>query len=277
MGRWFVLAFFGLCGCASGSPDVNPFASSGGASAAGGGTGSTPEAISTGGVQAARFELAWEDPFDTVDLTRWQLMTHSWDGNLAQFGDNATVNDGVLNLALTPTDDPDKPYRGVEMRSRETLTYGKVEASMRFAAGSAVVSSLVLIYTPWPPDDWNELDIEFLGKDTDRVQFNHMVNIPPADPATGHVQFPELVTLDFNPADDFHTYAIEWVPGEARFLVDGAVLHTATEEMARMVLPQNILLTIWASDSSAWAGPLDETTAPTSATYDWIRVYRYVE
>src|SRR5690606_7584226 len=138
------------------------------------------------------------------------------------------------------------------------------------------VSSLVLIYTPWPPDDWNELDIEFLGKNHDRIQFNHMVNIPPADPATGHSQFPQLVTLDFDPSAEFHTYAIEWVPGEARFYIDDVLLHTATKEMARMVLPQNILLTIWASGAPGWAGAVDATTAPTSADYDWIRVYRYV-
>ena len=227
---------------------------------------------------SAAFELAWQDDFDSVDLVRWQLMTHSWDGNVSQFtASNATTDAGILSLALTsePTD-ASKPFRGVEMRSRNTLTYGKVEASVRFAAGSGVVSSLVLLYTPWPPPDWNELDIEFLGMNTDRIQFNHMINIPPADPATGHLQYPAMVTLDMNPSEDFHTYAIEWVPGEARFSIDGLVLHTATEEMARMVLPQNILLTIWASSSAGWAGPIDDTTAPTSVDYDWIKVYDYV-
>jgi beta-glucanase (GH16 family) len=65
------------------------------------------------------------------------------------------------------------------------------------------------------------------------------------------------------------------VPGSATFLVDGNVMHVATEEMDRMTLPQNILLTIWASDAADWAGPVDTTTVPTSAEYDWIRVYRY--
>ncbi len=261
--------------------EVTGGAASGGLASAGtagsqvssGGSGDGGSAGAAGG----DFELAWEDPFDNLDLARWELMTHSWDGNLAQFtAENATVAGGRLRLSLTAANDATKPYRGVEMRSRETLTYGKVEVSTRFAAGSAVVSSLVLIYTPWPPDDWNELDIEFLGKNTDRVQFNHMINIPPADPETSHLQFPQLVTLPFNPAADFHTFAIEWVPGQARFVVDGALLHTATEEMARMVRPQNILLTIWASAAADWAGPVDSTTAPTSAEYDWIRVYRYV-
>ncbi|WP_437728326.1 family 16 glycosylhydrolase [Sorangium sp. So ce861] len=259
----------GTGGAGSGATSGATAGGTGGAAGGGAGAG--------GGAVDGSFELAWEDQFDTVDLTRWQLMTHSWDGNLAQFtGENAAVSDGILHLSLTAANDTSKPFRGVEMRSRETLTYGKIEASARFAQGSAVVSSLVLIYTPWPPDDWNELDIEFLGKNTDRVQFNHMVNIPPADPATGHLQFPELVTLDFNPAAGFHDYAIEWVPGEARFYVDGALMHTATEEMARMVLPQNILLTIWASGSPGWAGPVDSSTAPTRAEYDWLRVYRYV-
>jgi endo-1,3-1,4-beta-glycanase ExoK len=223
------------------------------------------------------FELAWQDQFDTVDTSRWSLMTHSWDGNLAQFSTtNAEVADGILKLNLTPAPEgAAKPYSGVEYRSKDTLEFGKVEARIRFAKGSAVVSSLVLIYTPWPPDDWNELDIEFLGKNTDRVQFNHMINIPPADPIAGHKQYPKLVNLSFDPAASFHDYAIEWVPGRARFSVDGQVLHETTEEMQRMVLPQNILLTIWASGSAGWAGPVDETTSPTSAEYDWIKVYSY--
>jgi endo-1,3-1,4-beta-glycanase ExoK len=224
------------------------------------------------------FELLWTDDFDTIDTSKWQLMTHTWDGNLALFtGANASVSDGILSLALTETpDDTEKPFRGVEMRSIDTLTYGKLEASIRFSPGSAVVSSLVLIYTPWPPDDWNEIDIEFLGKNTQDIQFNHMVNIPPADPETGHIQFPHLAALDFDATEDFHTYTIEWVPEEVRFFVDGTLMYTATEEVSYLTLPQNILMTIWASDAPGWAGPVDDTTSPTSVTYDWIKVYRYI-
>ena len=277
---FLLLAALGPLACdSSPSSDALPGPGGSAATAVGGAAAGGGSSAGGAGGLSGRFELAWQDDFDSVDLDRWQLMTHSWDGNLAQFtGSNATTDAGILSLALTsePTDTT-KPYRGVEMRSRDTLTYGRVEASVRFAPGSAVVSSLVLLYTPWPPPDWNELDIEFLGMNSDRIQFNHMINIPPADPATGHLQYPAMVTLDMNPSEDFHTYAIEWTPGEARFSIDGVVLHTATEEMARMVLPQNILLTIWASSSAGWAGPIDETTAPTSADYDWIKVYAYVD
>jgi beta-glucanase (GH16 family) len=204
-------------------------------------------------------------------------MTHTL--GLAQFtGDNASVSNGVVSLALTASASGSAmPYQGVEMRSRSTLTYGKIESSIRFASGSGVISSLVLIYTPWPPDDWNEIDIEFLGKSQNQVQFNTMINIPPAEPTTGHLQYPHVQALGYNATAEFHTYAMEWVPGEVRFLIDGALLHTATEEMSRMVLPQNILLTIWASEAADWAGPVDGSTVPTTVEYDWIRVCNYAE
>jgi endo-1,3-1,4-beta-glycanase ExoK len=227
-------------------------------------------------VSPESFQLLWEDPFDTLDTKRWSAQTHSWDGNLAQFSrDNVAVVDGRLQLGLTRSGRTEKPFDGVEYRSIDAITYGKVEASMRFAKGSGVVSSLVLIYTPWPPDDWNELDIECLGNTKGEVQFNHMINIPPADPVSQHRQFPKKIDMGFDPTAAFHTYTIEWLPNYVRFLVDGVVVHQPTQEISRLVLPQNILLTIWASGAPSWAGPINDATAPTLAEVDWLRVYSY--
>lgn len=231
----------------------------------------------------AEFELFWQDDFDTFDSSRWQLMSHSWDTNAAQFStQNVSVGDGIAALRLTAEPaDTVKPFRGVEMRSIDTLTYGKIEARIRLATGSGVVSSLVLIYTPWPADDWNELDIEYLGRYPDRVQFNSMVytgppTTPPVAQSVAPTQFPQLAPLGFDPSADFHVYAMEWTPTEARFSVDGQILHRWDAEIERLKLPMNILLTIWASSAAEWAGPIDGTTAPASAEYDWLKVYRWV-
>jgi beta-glucanase (GH16 family) len=246
----------------------------------GGGTGAKPDSGSTGG---GSFQLAWQDDFDAFDSTRWALQTHTWDGNLAQFSTaNTTFANGIASLLLTPEPtDTAKPFRGVEMRSRDTVTYGKVESRIRFAKGSGVVSSLVLIYTPWPADDWNELDIETLGRYTDRTQLNVMIytgppTTPPVTQAVTPTQFPQLTALPFDPSADFHDYAIEWTPAEARFVVDGVVKRTWSDQIDRLKLPQNILLTIWASSAADWAGPIQPDSAPTSADYDWIRVYDWV-
>jgi endo-1,3-1,4-beta-glycanase ExoK len=229
------------------------------------------------------FQLAWQDDFDAFDAARWQLMTHTWDGNLAQFSTaNTRFADGIASLLLTPEPtDTAKPFRGVEMRSRDTLTYGKVESRVRFAKGSGVVSSLVLIYTPWPADDWNELDVEYLGRYTDRVQSNVQVytgppKTPPVTTSVTPAQYTESLTSSFDPSADFHVYTMEWTPAEVRFLVDGELQRSWSTRIDLLKLPQNILLTIWASSAAGWAGPIEADSAPTQADYDWIHVYRWV-
>lgn len=228
------------------------------------------------------FVLAWQDDFDQFDTSLWALQTHSWDGNLAQFStSNATVADGKVTIQLTPeATDTTKPFRGVEMRSTKTLTYGKVEARVRFAKGSGVVSSLVTIYTPWPADDWNEIDFEHLGKAPTKLQTSCQVYTGPVTqkPVTTSVtpsRFEQLQDLGFDSEADFHIYSAEWTPENVKFIIDGQVIRTWNDEAARMKLTQNILFTIWASNSASWAGPVNETTAPTTAEMDWIKVYDY--
>lgn len=268
------LAAIAVAGCAASPPETGATD----AATAGADAGSGADRVPVTGT----FEMAWEDNFDSFDSARWQLMTHSWDGNLAQFSTtNTKFENGIASLQLTnePTDTA-KPFRGVEMRSRDTLTYGKIEARAKFAKGSGVVSALVLIYTPWPADDWNELDVEYLGRYTDRLQDNAQVytGTPTVKPVTQSVsptQFPMIVDGLADPSADFHVYGIEWTPNDARFTIDGVVKYTWSSRIERMKLPQNILLTIWASASAGWAGPIQADTAPTAAAYDWIRVYNW--
>ncbi len=231
------------------------------------------------------FTLLFRDEFDTLDSSRWQLMTHSWAGNLAVFSaQSATVTDGLLKLTLldapegTMSDGGEKQFLGAEVRSRDTLTYGRVRARVRFASGSAVVSSLVTIYTPWPADNWNELDIETLGQDPNHVQFNAMVytgDLPASTTPVSPTQDPLLVDVGFDVSADFHEYLIEWTPDGARFFIDDVLQRTWTERIDLMNLPQNVLLTIWASGSPGWAGPVTDDTVGATATYDWIELYEY--
>src|SRR5215831_12289729 len=49
------------------------------------------------------FVLSWQDDFDTLDPSAWQLQTFTFGGNLAQFStENASVANGVLTMKLTP-------------------------------------------------------------------------------------------------------------------------------------------------------------------------------
>jgi beta-glucanase (GH16 family) len=53
------------------------------------------------------FKLKWTDDFNQLDLSRWQLATHTFDSNECVFTpDNAVVEAGLLKLKLTkPLDD----------------------------------------------------------------------------------------------------------------------------------------------------------------------------
>ena len=238
-----------------------------------------------GGTTTGTFQLAWEDNFDAFDATRWALQTHSWDSNLAQFSTtNTTFANGIASLTLTPEPtDTVKPFRGVEMRSRDTLTYGKVESRIRFAKGSGVVSSLVLIYTPWPADDWNELDIEVLGRYSDRAADERHGLHRPADDAAGRaVGDADAVSRSwrrstFDPSADFHDYTIEWTPTEARFTIDGELKRTwSTHDRPAEAAPEHPADDLGVVRRRAGRARSTPTTAPTSADYDWIRVYNWV-
>jgi len=173
-----------------------------------------------------------------------------------------------------------KQFLGAEVRSRDTLTYGRVKARIKFASGSAVISSLVTIYTPWPADNWNEFDVECLGAPPVTLQYNSQVYAgPPTTPPVTTPVSPTpdvfLDTLAFDPTADFHVYTVEWTPDSAKYLIDDEVRLTWTRNIALMNLPQNVLLTIWASSASSWAGPVTDATSQAAATFDWVELYRY--
>jgi beta-glucanase (GH16 family) len=265
-------------------------ANAGTGAAAAGASGGTPSGGGTNGGAAAAtgsFALLFRDEFDTFDAARWQVMTHSWEGNLSLFSTQAAaVEAGQLVISSTPApegtvDDSGaaKRFLGAEVRSFDTLTYGRVRARIKFASGSAVISSLVTIYTPWPADDWNELDIECLGQ-AGKVQLNAMVYMgqPTTPPVTTSVKptaFPTMATLDFDPSADFHDYEIEWTPQGARFSIDDVEVRRWSEHIDLMKLPQNVLMTIWASGSVSWAGAVTDATGTAKAYYDWIELYTY--
>ncbi|HEY2410068.1 MAG TPA: glycoside hydrolase family 16 protein [Polyangiaceae bacterium] len=234
-----------------------------------------------GGAGGDSFVLSWQDDFNTLDLSAWQLQTFTYDGNQAQFStQNASVSNGVLTISLSAAPNGSaKPYLGVEMRSVKTLTYGKVSARMRFATGSGVVSGLVLFYTPFPNCDWNEIDIEHLGNSSNTSQLNAMVYTGTPNPnctvSVTPTQDPLVTNLGFNAETGFHLYDVEWTPAGVKYFADGLLLRNWTANVARLKLPETILLTIWASSAASWAGPLTASSAPASADVDWIKVYSY--
>lgn len=177
---------------------------------------------------------------------------------------NVTFNDGRMQLIidndLTPS--VDIPYAGGEFRSREFYGYGRYEVSMKPIKNDGVVSSFFTYTGPSDNNPWDEIDIEFLGKDTTIVQFNYFTN------SQGNHEF--IHDLGFDAAEDFHTYAFEWHEDKIVWFVDGVEVYSATENIP--VTESKIMMNAWCGEGvDGWLNAFDDTNIPLTAEYEWVR------
>jgi beta-glucanase (GH16 family) len=114
-----------------------------------------------------------------------------------------------------------------------------------------------------------EIDIEFLGKDTTRMLVNIFYNPGPEGTKLeyGYRGTPTLIDLGFDAADDFHTYEIDWQPDAIRWLVDGEVAYERVAWNPTPIpdQPLQFNLNLWHSRSKDFAGSLAAAQLPASA------------
>ena len=175
--------------------------------------------------------------------------------NCAFYRDHAVIADGKLTISLTKEGDR---YVGAEYRSNERFSYGFYSVCMKAAKCPGVISSF-FTYTGFP---WDEIDIEFLGDDTTKVQFNYYTS------GIGHHEY--IYYLGFDASEDFHEYAFDWQKDSITWYVDGRAVYKATKNIPST--PGQIMMNIWnvADSNAGWAGKFDESYLPVVAEYKWI-------
>lgn len=175
--------------------------------------------------------------------------------NCAFSRENAVIADGLLTLTLNQSGDR---YVSAEYRTWSTYSYGFYSVRMKAAKCSGVISSF-FTYTGWP---WDEIDIEFLGNDTTKVQFNYYTN------GIGGHEY--VYDLGFDAAEDFHEYGFEWREDAIIWYVDGKIVYAATENIPST--PGNIMVNLWnlQDDKTDWAGKFDPSGLPVTAQYEWF-------
>ncbi|WP_295127910.1 glycoside hydrolase family 16 protein [Ruminococcus sp.] len=172
---------------------------------------------------------------------------------------NVAFEDEVMKLSIDSII-PDE-YNAAEYRSNDFYGYGLYEVSMKPIKNVGVVSSFFTYTGPSDSNPWDEIDIEFLGKDTTIVQFNYFTN------GTGNHEF--VYDLGFDAAEDFHTYGFEWAEDHITWYVDGEAVHTAEENLP--VTPSKIMMNTWNGKGvDGWLGKYDGTT-PLTAEYKFVR------
>ena len=176
----------------------------------------------------------------------------------------------LVLLVLSSSSLMAEPYRGAEYRTIESYRYGRFEVRMQAAGASGVVSSLFTYHELGAGglSEWNEIDIEFLGNNTNGVQFNTITS-----GQVGHVHF---INLPYDAATEFHDYAFEWTPAHVAWFVDGVeVYRQYGAHIIQLNRYQKMMMNIWQPEYVDWVGPFSEDDLPVYAYYDWARHYAW--
>jgi Beta-glucanase/Beta-glucan synthetase len=203
------------------------------------------------------------DGFDSYDSSSWSKSDGWTNGGMFNCGwkaDHITYANGIMTLKLDHTSSSGKPYSSGEIRTINTYSYGYYQARMKPAKNIGVVSSFFTYTGPAFGTIWDEIDIEFLGKDTTHVQFNYFKN-----GVGGHEK---LYYLGFDASSAYHTYAFNWQPSYIAWLVDGVEVYRATTNIP--TTPGHIYINLWPGITvDSWLGAYNGVT-PLYAYYDWV-------
>ncbi len=189
---------------------------------------------------------------DGPNPARWHRSDHPgtvpfWANDTS--AENADASVDGLKLSIT-----DKTRRGGrhdwltgEISSKSKFGYGRYEVVMKPAKGAGLVSAFFTYTGPYFGEPHDEIDIEFLGKDTRRVELNMFKD--------GVAGASKTVRLPFDASEDFHLYAIEWRPDRVAWFVDGELIHETEPGAGGIpVTPGKITMNLWTGNLYGWHG-----------------------
>lgn len=164
-----------------------------------------------------------------------------WQKAQAVFGDG-------LTLALAPRTNGLNRFAGASVRRETPTRYGRYEAVIRPARGPGVVTGFFTYTGPHYGTRHDEIDIEFLGRDTTVMNIAWFVDGRMTD---------LRVPLGFDAADRPRRYAFEWWPDRLRWFAGDRMIHEhLATNGAIPTVPGRLFANIWAADPSlaGWAG-----------------------
>ncbi len=207
----------------------------------------------------------FESNFSSFDSNLWEKA--NWANgsvfNCVWSPSQVTFSNGKMILGLDMASGSEYPYQGGEYRTTSNFGYGHYEVKMKPAKNTGIVSSFFTYTGPTDGDPWDEIDIEFLGKDTTKVQFNWYTN------GVGNHEY--FHNLGFDASQSFHTYGFEWRQNYIDFYVDGKKVYRGTNNIP--VTPGKIMMNLWPGIGvNEWLGSYDGKT-PLKAEYEYVKYY----
>lgn len=215
--------------------------------------------------------------FESDGWTNGNPFNTQWTAN------NVAYENGVAKLTISDnpsgSEETFTEYYGGEMRTYQYFGYGDYEVSMKPAKKAGTASTFFTCtgnYDTNPntgkPNPWDEIDIEFLGQDTTKVQFNYYVN--------GKGGHEYMYDLGFDASEDFHKYGFRWTEDYITWFVDGKPVYRvdATESSPMPSTAGRVLMNYWCGASAAenWMGKYSDP-GEEGPEYQWVKTSAKVD
>jgi beta-glucanase (GH16 family) len=233
------------------------------------------------------WELVWHDEFDgdVIDRSNWtfDIGAGGWGNGEAQYytdrPENAYIEDGMLVIEARQERFEDSYYTSARLKSEglQEFQYGRLEARLRVPAGRGLWPAFWMLGSNfrtvgWP--DSGEIDImEYIGREPDLIFGT--IHGPGYSGALGLSKWNRQ---DFNIADDFHTYAIEWDENQITWFFDDEAYSTYTrEDVGDRDWPfdQPFFFILNLALGGQLPGPIGlDTEFPARYLVDYVRVYQ---
>lgn len=184
--------------------------------------------------------------------------------------DNVSYEGDKLSLVISKRPEEDKTadsvagYYAGEVRSSHFYGYGDFKVRMKPSKIAGTASTFFTCtgnYDKWYDEDGtvarmnphDEIDIEFLGKDTTHVQFNYFAN--------GKGGHEYMYKLGFDASKEFHEYGFRWTKDDITWFVDDKPVYKVERSKIKdgerwPEEPGRVLMNYWSGTqkASAWMG-----------------------
>jgi len=278
------------------------------------------------------WQLVWSDEFEgkTIDTSKWShVVDCKGGGNKEQqcYTDqksNAFVKDGILNIVARHNISSDQAHRDNKVTNKSTLPYtsaklqtmhkgdwkyGRFEIRAKLPYGQGTWPAIWMLPTDYVYGGWaasGEIDIVEAANLKTPSDANDAVEGELESRIHGTLHFGEAwpnnvhsgtaykLEQSKNPADAFHTYALEWQEDEIRWYIDD--IHYASQSKSgwyskylldnKLVIGegsapynQKFHLILNLAVGGAWASKvnnkgIDKSIFPQALQVDFVRVYQ---
>ncbi|MDQ1742224.1 MAG: hypothetical protein QOE23_563 [Pseudonocardiales bacterium] len=232
----------------------------------------------------AGYKLVFNDDFNTIDRTKWNVRNNSWANNeesiVTSRSSNVFVSNGALTLRAIQESytvgSTTKQYTSgyLDTIGRESWQYGRIEMRAKLPAAQGMWPAF------WLRDNTNKGELDIMeavgGLNTKTVQTIHQST----DGGMGKAGHEDIL-----PSGDFtswHTYAVEREPGIVNWYVDNRLVFSKTQSVLSWLdptfcEPMNIRLNLQVGGSMPNYYGKPVAGAPLGQSdyvIDYVRVYQ---